>query len=487
MFEPRIIEFHLSRVQKEIGENLTLANSYFRLVKPIEENLNRYSNLVTTAKFTILLNLLYSPFRIFFEVLKSIAIATVKSRESASFDSSLDLQVNRIFVSHYTHAQNPLKPDVFFDQLPAQDDLIFYHNNTWLNRQRIIHILSRGAFRPNTIVTTKSLGVWQTVLLQWKNLRIALVMLRAALTSRRFSQIERNILIRASSAQVSRQTVANQVNLKRLDSLLSANNPRSILITLEGHAYEALYIDLIHRKYPDIQLMAFQHAPIVPEQFGLMKNLLQLNSGDVVLTSGEITKDYFQSLNLKANVRLLGSPKWRPMVAEQKNYAPTTILGAAEGTLESLESFAKLFQGLNEMDLGLKLILRVHPALSSKESARVLSRLHFGKQLILSDRQLDEDLKDSHFCIYRSSAVAIEGLAYGVYPLFFNPAGDQGLNPLYFAKLEVPAFRNLSEFRELFLNLRGLKSNSEGRHNDELTRIGSTYYSQLDPGVLDRL
>jgi len=87
-------------------------------------------------------------------------------------------------------------------------------------------------------------------------------------------------------------------------------------------------------------------------------------------------------------VRLLGSPKWRPIVPEQRNDASTTILGAAEGTLESLESFAELFQGLNNLNLGLKLILRVHPALSSKESTRVLSRLHFGKHLILSDRRL---------------------------------------------------------------------------------------------------
>jgi len=485
MLEPRIIEFHLTKVQKEIGEDKTLANSYFRLVKPIEENLIRYSNLESPTTYRILLDAFSAPLRIFLEILKSIAIAAIKSRESASFEPSLNLQVKRLFVSHYTHAQNPSRPDVFFDQLPTSNDLIFYHNNTLLNRVKIVRVLSKGEFRPNVLVTTKSLGIWKTVFLQSSNLRTSLEMLRAALTSRRFSLIERKILICASSAQVSRQTVANQVNLNRLDLLLSANKPTSLLITLEGHAYEALYIDLIHRKYPDIQLMAFQHAPIVPDQFGLMKNLLRLNSDDIILSSGEITRDFFESLNLKASIRLLGSPKWRPIVREQKRDAPTTILGAAEGTLESLESFSELFQGLNDLDLRLKLILRVHPALSPKETSGILSRLHFGEQLVLSDRPLEEDLKDSHFCIYRSSAVAIEGLGYGVYPLFFNPGGDQGLNPLYFAKLEVPVFRNLSELRELFMNLRGLKSNPDTSQNDELLRIGASYYSSLNPRALD--
>jgi hypothetical protein len=231
--------------------------------------------------------------------------------------------------------------------------------------------------------------------------------------------------------------------------------------------------------------MAFQHAPIVPEQFGLMKNLLRLNSGDIILSSGEITRNYFESLNLRASVRLLGSPKWRPITVGKKVDSPITILGAAEGTLKSLESFSRLFQSLNNLDLGLRLILRVHPALSIKETSRILSNLRFGDQFILSDRRLEEDLKDSHFCIYRSSAVAIEGLGYGVYPLFFNPAGDQGLNPLYFAKLEVPVFRDLSEFRELFMNLRGLRSSPEIKPNNELLKIGASYYSNLEPRALD--
>ena len=155
--------------------------------------------------------------------------------------------------------------------------------------------------------------------------------------------------------------------------------------------------------------------------------------------------------------------------------------------MESLESFSQLFQDLNALDLDLKLILRVHPALSIQESSKVLSRLEFGRTLVLSNRTLEEDLKESHFCIYRSSAVAIEGLRFGVFPLYFNPTGDQGLNPLFFAKLEVPVFRNLHEIGELFLNLRQMGSRATINQNEELRKIGATYYSKLDPSALNRL
>ena len=129
----------------------------------------------------------------------------------------------------------------------------------------------------------------------------------------------------------------------------------------------------------------------------------------------------------------------------------------------------------------------MHPALSAKETSGILSRLNFGERLVLSNQSLEQDLKESHFCIYRSSAVGIEGLRHGVFPLYFNPNGDQGLNPLYFAKLEVPVFRDLSEFKDLFSSIPEVHSNVAWNQNEVLLNIGATYYTKLDPSALNGL
>ena len=485
MLDPRLIEYHLSKVQKEIGEKATLANTYFRLVKPIEESLKRYVNLEQPDRFSLIFSYITTIFQIFIEIIRSISIAVIKTRESASFQLPKDFEIENIFVSHYTYAQNPSNPDIFFDHIPSEKDLIFYHNHTLLNRNEIQNSLDQFNFRPNVLVTTKSLGILNTFSLQFENLRTSIKMLAYSLNCHRFNLIERRILIYASANQVSRQTLVNQINLRRLDSLLSINRPSRILITLEGHAYEALYIDLVHEKYSEIQLMAFQHAPIVPDQFGLMKNLLKLNSNDTILASGEITKQFFNSLNLTANVRLFGSPKWRHITPGVKKRHPITVLGAAEGTYESLENFSKLFGKLDCAELNLKLIFRVHPAVSIEESSKVLSRMQFNNNLILSHRSLEQDLEESHYCIYRSSAVAIEGLRFGVLPLYFNPNGDQGLNPLFLAKLEMPVFRSAEDFENFFLNVSTISPRFMTYYNEELSRIGLTYYSKLDPSALN--
>ena len=237
MLEPRLIEYYLSKVQKEIGETSTLANTYFRLVKPIEENLKVYANLERLNKVSFFTGIILAPLKILIEILKSLGIAAIRFRESSGFEVPEGIQIQRVFVSHYTHAQLPCSPDVFFDQLPSKTDLIFYHNNTLLSRTKIFHKLSQGNYRPNFLMTTKSLGIWQTLQLQIRNLHVALNMLKSALKSRLFTPLEQKILIEASISQVSRKTLANQINLFRLDALLTQNRPKSLVITLEGHAF----------------------------------------------------------------------------------------------------------------------------------------------------------------------------------------------------------------------------------------------------------
>ena len=87
MLEPRLIEYHLSKVQKEIGETSTLANTYFRLVKPTEENLKIYANLEKQNRLSFVVGIIFAPVRISIEIFKSLGFATIRFRESSSFVS----------------------------------------------------------------------------------------------------------------------------------------------------------------------------------------------------------------------------------------------------------------------------------------------------------------------------------------------------------------------------------------------------------------
>ena len=75
--------------------------------------------------------------------------------------------------------------------------------------------------------------------------------------------------------------------------------------------------------------------------------------------------------------------------------------------------------------------------------------------------------------------MAIEGLAYGVTPLYFDQSRSQGLNPLYFANLHLPAFGSAEELVDFFRDVSTLNSTNQGVDPGQLQQISEGYFSKL--------
>lgn len=486
MRDPQLLEYHLSETQKFLNLPGSLPNSYFRLVKPTEENLNIYKSLTETRRFSHIRLAFVAPILIFKEVLWSISIAVLYRAETHSWSLRSKSPCRKLFVSHFTHAQNPEMPDVFFGSLPTSADHIFYLNSTRIPRQRIESLFSGKKFRMKMTVTTKSLSIPETLKMQFMNLGIAFKMLSISVKARGIPNIQRQILVLASISQVSRSTCANQILLHRFQEVVRETKPSKVFITFEGHLYEHLLLTYLRENHPDIILCPYQHAPIVPAQYGLIRNLKQLSTKETIFCSGEATRSYIESLRPSISVVVLGSPKWRPSEFHVRRHDSITVIGAAEGTSGSLESMASLLANLSLIHKDFTFVIRPHPATEPKDSSRILSKYDSGSNLKFSLGKLDELLMISHYCIYRSSAVAIEGLRFGTVPLFFNPSGDQGLNPLSIANLGNPAFTNSEELSKFFSDVTPLGPPIKEELFNNLRIVGESYFSKLNPFILDR-
>jgi hypothetical protein len=126
--------------------------------------------------------------------------------------------------------------------------------------------------------------------------------------------------------------------------------------------------------------------------------------------------------------------------------------------------------------------LRVHPAINDGELRKSLKRLG-AEETLISNKTLLQDLSSTTYCIYRSSAVAIEGLALGVTPLYFDQSRSQGLNPLFFANLHLPVFGTAGELASFFDDISQLNPVDHGVNRIELQRISNRYFSQIPTGV----
>ena len=105
----------------------------------------------------------------------------------------------------------------------------------------------------------------------------------------------------------------------------------------------------------------------------------------------------------------------------------------------------------------------------------------------LKPKNLEDDLTVSIACIYRSSAVAIQGLGFGVQPIFSDEGSGYGLDPIDSTLIPHKSF---SESEELISILSQLRESWEHDFTTQFNlwfEFQNKYYSQLDSKILASL
>ena len=456
-------------------------NTFLQLVKPTSELLEPYSGYFQKNDPIILTaRLLFFP-RIILNILKSLSISILRFSELKSWNSHQVRKRTSLFITHFTNAQKPNAVDAFFGELLERNcDNVLYLNSTRLKHKDLLSFYAEES-RNNINFMTKSLNPGVVIFLHLEFLVISLkLFLYSFLNS--FDSRDKWLLLEAGVRQHSRPTMANKFFEFRINELIKKVQPNVIYFTFEGHSHEAVLIKLVHAEFKDIVLAPYQHAPIDPEQYGLIRNIQLLESWDKIFTSGAVTKDYFQSFRSDLQITAIGSSKYRELTSSAQLSNKVKVIGASEGTVQSLEEFLILFSSLASFQERFDFQLRVHPAITNRELKNVLRRVG-NNEVVISQNSLQEDLSTSTYCIYRSSAVAIEGLAFGVTPLYFNQSGDQGLNPLYFANLHLPVFRSVTELIGFFEDISPVNDSKQGIERSRLQQISGAYFSRIVDGL----
>jgi len=134
---------------------------------------------------------------------------------------------------------------------------------------------------------------------------------------------------------------------------------------------------------------------------------------------------------------------------------------------------------------GRNFVLRLHPALQIENSKEVGFEHELPLNLLISKRSLEEDLMNSEFCVYRSTAVAIEGLVYATRPIHYSNLEHDGLDPLSIINLAHPRF---SVPLDLVRYLEGIHLDSNFDPSpSEMIDAYMRYFAPIDDVFLDIL
>lgn len=475
---PKDLDEFLSQIKKDFGDSDLIANPFFSLVKPTEENLKKYQLSKPRSKFWFVLNVIGVIPRILLHVLYSAAISIVKISENIYWNVNWINKSRNLYISHFTYAQSPQADDLFFGKNSQNSsDLLFYLNSTRENSKSIQKRFSNSG-KLNVVVNTKTLGLFKTIQVQGRQLPISLKLLFLALSSAHYTLIQRRLLIKLSISQHSRQVMANLFTKERLTEVINRSRPENIIFTTEGHALEAMIIKLRDSNFPKVRIVGYQHSPIVPGQFSFYRLLKMFNPTDLLLTTGPITKEMIYKVFPGLRTRILGSPKLVQATPALKSLNTLNILGAVEGTYESLRSFIFMFNKLSRLLPDFQFILRLHPALSKNVARDLLKGLNNSANLKISTNTLADDLNNSHITIFRSSAVGLEGLAYASFPVHFDAEMNGYLNPL--SQINFPAieFSDVDELAE-FLKGWPLMRNNTPEFRLKISEVVKNYYYPL--------
>jgi hypothetical protein len=306
------------------------------------------------------------------------------------------------------------------------------------------------------------------------------------------------LLIGAATYQLHEGTLSNLTLWENLSDLVGKNDIKKLFLTLEGHSYEALICENLRVEKKDIQVYLYQHAPLTLKQFGLSLLLQDTLTDVTVLTSGEVTKDFLLRKNpiLANSIFNIGNQKFqahekKAMTSDalfHTKMSTKTILFAPEGVMGSTLKFLEIALEAADTLRDLNFIFRIHPHLSrNKVRARLRTRNSIPTNFNFSSKNLEDDLTVSIACIYRSSAVAIQGLGFGVQPIFSDEGSGHGLDPIDSTLIPHRSFCKSEDLISILSQLRESWESDFTTQYNSWFEFQNNYYSRLDSKVLATL
>ncbi len=417
-----------------------LINPYFRISKGTPEQTKKY--FLLSSKIPRLAILAWNLFLIPIFILKFGAIlflSLILYKQNSIFEQK-NKNTQVLFLSHGTKG-NLLKPneDAFFGLLPNyladQKNLrctVLYTNQDKFKYKKNSKLLNHKNLDFYHILLPKILPFKENFKYFLSTSYLALKALILGLKSYSNDPEASRISISSISSYFCRSTYSNYLLLNRVKQIKNNKNFSSLFLTFEGHSFEQVIVEELVSIPPKTDIFLYQHSPIVPFHFGVKSYLKNCNSTVTILTTGPFYTEYFKAISQTPTYVTLGTNKSSTLGINLRVLKEKKIVYAPEGTNLATNEFIKLIAEIVHKSIEFKHVLRLHPDLKLDNYLRLkLFRLRKLDNFVISKSNLNLDLVNAEYLVFRSSAVGIESLKYRSTPIFYADNRLNGLNVLY--------------------------------------------------------
>jgi|688.fasta_scaffold257718_1 hypothetical protein len=243
--------------------------------------------------------------------------------------------------------------------------------------------------------------------------------------------------------------ITNLRLVKQVIEIIKITNPRIVLFTFEGHAWERVLNKAIKNYSKKILTAGYQFTVTTKHQHSLFRPLKLGYNPDYIFTTGEITKKKFINKYKRkvVAVETIGSNKFTKI--NKKKYLRSSVLIVPE----AFESETKKMLQFSIDSAGTfpnkKFIFRMHP-MHSKFS--ILSKTILPENLIISKQSLNKDMEESRFLIFRGSAVAFQACMNDILPIYLKFNNELNFNPMFEVFPNILNIKTTTDLKKIFLN-----------------------------------
>jgi hypothetical protein len=298
------------------------------------------------------------------------------------------------------------------------------------------------------------------------------------------SGLRRRVIARASEEALSGGALTVLRMASQIGALAAILQPKTIVITYEGHAWERVAFASARSRHPSVRCIGYQHAALFKLQHAIRRNLSPQYNPDHILTAGEITQAQLSRAPglREIPVTVLGSNRGSIGSLEKGQTAAGTqgrIWGKAPACLVIPEGIASECDTLFNFALvcaqllpQIRFIWRLHPILSFES---LVSKNKKFRQLPanveMSRMPINQDLERCRWALYRGTTAVMQAVLSGLRPIYLKLADELSIDPLH----ELNTFRVTIESPEDFLRIINVDLNDDRNSEEKEFKVAYDY------------
>lgn len=250
------------------------------------------------------------------------------------------------------------------------------------------------------------------------------------------SKLSRSIYKYLQSESLKATSIENYRIFLQVKNIVEKINPKVIITTFEGHAWERLAFAGARKSKSNIFCIGYHHTILFPVNHSIKRYVNQLYEPNIIFTVGDITKKILSEQRDIKNIEVIGALKKINIdidfCKELNNQDRNACLVIPDGTkLECINIMKFIYKTAKEYSEQV-FIIRFHPIISFEEIIKSSNDFKEKPQnIILSALSLEADIKRCRWVLYRGSSAVINAVSFGLRPFYYDQYNELSIDPLF--------------------------------------------------------